>query len=285
MKRFHVILLFFLLPACNFFHHQAYRKIGPGLYFRLTTLGEPGPKAKSGDYITVSLLYATQEDSVFFHGTRKFLLEGSPYPGAVNEVFQRLSVGDSASAFISAAGFFRNTLKRELPAFLGEKDEIRVDVRLLDVQTKEDFEKEKMMFLTWAADLQSSEAELIRKFLKREKLDLNMNDEGYYFMTIKEGYGKAVAKGRHIYIQYEGRFLDGQYFDSTLHGGEPVDFIYGSELIVLDGIDKALGRMREGEKALVILPSDKAFGPEGSGGGIVPPWTALIYEVEILKVE
>jgi len=54
---------------------------------------------------------------------------------------------------------------------------------------------------------------------------------------------------------------------------------------LIDGLDEALGRMYEGEKALVILPSELAFGSFGSAGGIIPPYTTLIYELEVLKVE
>ena len=238
-----------------------------------------------GDYVTLELVYTTQKDSVFFRGTRKFRLGKSPYPGAVNEAFFRLSKGDSASVILPAKGFFRNTLKRDLPAFTKEEEEIKVDMKLLDLQTSAEFEQEKKMFLAWAEELHSSETMLIRKFLEKEKLDIEPNENGYYFLRLKEGLGRKVEKGRHIFVQYEGRFLNGKYFDSTIKRHEPVDFIYGSEYIVIRGIDDALGKMREGEKALVILPSDQAFGPEGSAGGIVPPWTALIYEVEVLKVE
>ncbi len=285
MKRILFFLLLLFTGACNLFHHEAYKKIGPDLYFRLIRLGEKGRDAALGDYITVDLLYATADDSTFFHGTRKFLLEDSPYPGAINKVFLRLSKGDSASVFLSASRFFRNTLKRDLPGFIGEDDEMRVDIHLIDIQTPEDFNQEKRMFLSWAEELNSSEATLIRKFLLKEKLDIQPTKEGYYFVSLKEGKGKRVEKGRHIYIQYEGRFLNGKYFDSTLKRNDPLDFIYGSEYIVLRGIDDALGKMREGGKALVILPSDEAFGPEGSAGGIVPPWTALVYELEVLKVD
>ena len=42
--------------------------------------------------------------------------------------------------------------------------------------------------------------------------------------------------------------------------------------------------MSEGEKALVILPSDLAFGETGSSTGIIPPFTSLLFEVELKKI-
>ncbi len=286
MKKKNVFLLVLLFAgACNLFSHKAYKKIAPGLFFRLVGLGENGLRANTGDYITVDLSYATAGDSVFFHGTRKFMLGESPYPGAINEAFLRLSKGDSASVFLNADGFFEKTLKRDIPPFIGKDEEVRVDMRLLGIQTGEAFDREKKMFLAWAEELNYPEAELIRRFLKEENLDIRPTTRGSYYFRMREGYGDRVRRGRHITIQYEGRFLNGKYFDSTKKRNEPLDFIYGDEFMVIKGIDEALEGMREGEKALLVLPSDQAFGPGGSAGGIVPPWTALVYEVEVLKVE
>jgi len=53
---------------------------------------------------------------------------------------------------------------------------------------------------------------------------------------------------------------------------------------VVKGLEEAIGLMKEGEKSLVILPSEQAFGSEGSSTGMIPPFTSLIFEVEILEV-
>ena len=84
-------------------------------------------------------------------------------------------------------------------------------------------------------------------------------------------------------VNYEGRFLNGRFFDSTVKRNQPFEFVYGTELQVIPGLEDAIGRMREGQRALVILPSDLAWGEKGSSTGIVPPFTTVIYEVELLK--
>ena len=53
---------------------------------------------------------------------------------------------------------------------------------------------------------------------------------------------------------------------------------------MIKGLEEAIGMMREGEKSLFILPSELGFGNQGSSTGIIPPFTSLIFEVEILKV-
>ena len=52
---------------------------------------------------------------------------------------------------------------------------------------------------------------------------------------------------------------------------------------MIAGLEDAIGRMREGQRALVILPSYLAWGEKGSSTGIIPPFTTVIYEVELLK--
>ena len=283
MRKIFIFSLLLVLTACR--PYKGYQKIGQDMYFRLISFGENTRKAMPGDYITVQLRYATTEDSVFFNGHRKILLQQNSNINLINDAFLRLSEGDSASVILPAGSFFSETLKRELPSFLQEDAYIRIDIRLTDVQTGQEFEQEKQRFLAWAEELNATEATLIRKFINREHLDIRENEDGYYFLELKQGHGMPVERGRHVYVQYEGRFLNGTYFDSTVRRNEPLDFIFGSEMIVLPGMEKALARMKEGERALIILPSGLAFGATGSIGGIVPPWTALVYELEVLKVE
>ena len=77
--------------------------------------------------------------------------------------------------------------------------------------------------------------------------------------------------------------VHGRFFDSTVKRNQPFEFVFGTELQVIPGLEDAIGRMREGQRALVILPSDLAWGEKGSSTGIVPPFTTVIYEVELLK--
>ena len=56
-------------------------------------------------------------------------------------------------------------------------------------------------------------------------------------------------------------------------------FIQGHEM------EKAIAKMHEGDKALVIIPSELAFGAEGSVEGIVPPFTPVVFEIELINVK
>ena len=253
------------------------------MYYRLLKLGDTKKQVYPGDYLTLDLSYRTINDSLFFQGIRKVQLNKND-PGLFSQALLKFSEGDSGMLIISVNNFFHTTLKRSIPGFLRDDEYMKINFSVMDVQTGLAFEKEKKLFLQWVSEYQSSESTKIEEYLNQRQLTIDPMYNGLYFMTLKEGYGEKVKVGKHVYINYEGRFLNGKFLESTIDRKEPVDYIYGKELFVVEGMDQAIGMMREGQKALIILPSELAFGAEGVNG-IVPPFSTLIYELEILKVK
>jgi FKBP-type peptidyl-prolyl cis-trans isomerase FkpA len=284
MKNFILILLALLFFSCQFSRFPGYRKLDDSLYYRMIKLGDSNRKILSGDYLTLDLSYKTLRDSLFFHGVRKFHLQ-SDEQALFNKAMLKFSEGDSGILILSVSNFFNATLKRGIPAFLKDDDYIKLSFSVREIQSESDFEKEKRLFLKWFSEFESSENIKIENYLNNRHLDINPTYSGLYFMTLKEGQGEKVKAGKHVFVHYEGRFLNGKFLESTQERQEPIDYIYGQELFVVEGMDQAIGMMREGQKALIILPSDLAFGASGAGNGIVPPFSTLIYELEILKVE
>jgi len=278
------LLLFFMFQACQP-GPEGYERIGSDIYFKLLRFGEYDHRAHTGDYMTLRLEYRTMSDSLFFQGKRKFRLDASPDPGALSYVLMRLSEEDSAAVVISPESFFKHNLQRDVPSFLAEENFFIINLKVTDIQSAEEFQREKDLFLSWVAEFKQSETERIEGFMNEEELDFSSTSSGLYFLPLNEGNGKKVKDGDHVFVHYEGRFLDGRFVDNTKLRNEPVDFIYGREYALVAGLEEAVGMMREGQQALVILPSGLAFGHSGSGGGIVPPYTALVYEIELLKIE
>ena len=110
-------------------------------------------------------------------------------------------------------------------------------------------------------------------------------EDGIYYIVQQTGNGPSVAIGDTVVVHYEGHFLNGQFFDSTRQREDPLQFVYGQQWQVIGGVEKAIGKMSEGDKALVIIPSGEAFGAEGSVQGIVPPFTPVVFEVELISVK
>jgi FKBP-type peptidyl-prolyl cis-trans isomerase FklB len=281
-----ILILPFIFYACErFARYPGFKKAGHGIYYQLHTIGdEDSIKARPGDYITVDLTYITMQDSMFFEGIRKLQIREPAYEGAVDECFIRLSVDESATFIISAENFFAVTLQSPLPRFIKPGDPIKVKIRMLEIQPEEEYISEKEAFLSWIEDFGDYEKVILRQFIAEEKLDVSPLPSGIYYLTLRQGNGKKVEEGDTVTINYEGRFLNGRFFDSTVKRRQPFQFVYGTEWQVIEGLEEAIGMMCEGEKSLFILPSELGFGNRGSSTSVIPPFTSLIFEVEILKV-
>lgn len=288
MKYYYLVLFMLVLAlagACSrFSKYPGYKRAGHGIYFQLHKIGEDNIKASPGDYITVNLTYKTLDDSVFFSANRKFQLTDPSFEGSIDECFAMMAEGENTTFILPAEGFFLKTLQTELPSFLQPDSRMKITVDMIEIQTGEEYRKEKEAFLHWIEDFGDYEKVILRQFIEEEKLPVELMGSGIYFINLIPGTGKKVELGDTITINYEGRFLNGKFFDSTIKRNEPFQFVYGTEWQVVKGLDEAIGRMKEGEKSLVILPSGLAFGSGGSSTGIIPPFTSLIFEVEILKV-
>lgn len=271
--------------SCSYFSkYPGYSKTWSGIYYKLLAFGEDDIKAVVGDYITIDIKYKTLNDSVFFNGRRKFQVTKPEFDGSIDECFTLLSKNDKAEFIIKAKDFFIKTLQAKLPAFLSEQSDMKVEIAMLDIQTETQYENEKKAFLNWINDFGDYEKEVLLQYMKEQKISIQPTASGLYYLKLKAGNGKKVSKGDTLIVDYEGKFLDGKFFDSTKKRHESFQFVYGTEWQVVKGLEEAFGLMEEGEKALVILPSDLAFGQEGSSTGIVPPFTSLIFEIELKKV-
>jgi FKBP-type peptidyl-prolyl cis-trans isomerase FkpA len=283
------ICLFLLVPAfftscSNFSKYPGYSRTWSGIYYKLLAIGEDNKKANTGDYITIDIVYKTLKDSIFFSGKRRFQVTEPEFNGSLDECFSMLSKGERAEFIIDAGNFFSKTIQSNLPSFLTSDADMKVDIVMNDIQSEKDYENEKRAFLKWTDDFGDYEKEILSQYMRKQKISLKPAKSGLFYIKIKNGNGHKVEKGDTITVDYEGKFLNGKFFDSTIKRHESFQFVYGTEWQVVKGLEEAFGLMEEGEKALVILPSELAFGISGSSTGIVPPFTSLIFEVELKKI-
>ena len=101
------------------------------------------------------------------------------------------------------------------------------------------------------------------------------------------GKGKAIKAGEMVAVNYSGRFLNGAVFNSNSNSGKPYMFIVGQG-DVIKGWDLSFQKLHEGDKVMLIVPSALGYGSEGlkrqgSLTYIVPPFSTLIFDIEILK--
>lgn len=123
---------------------------------------------------------------------------------------------------------------------------------------------------------------MLNKYVKTFKNIKKRN--GIYVNTIQKGQGNSVEVGKTLTLKYKASFIDGIEFDNT-HNQQFFDYTYGTPNQVIEGLDVALLGMKNKEKSKIIIPSQLAFGDKGSSTGIVPPFTSLVYDLEIIDIK
>ena len=265
--------------------HPGFKRVAEGIYLKLLIVGDNSRCCSFDDYVTVHIAYSNMRDSMFFAGLRKFQVAQPDFSGSINECLTMICTGDSAQFIISAVDFFEKTLETSVPDFLRDDGKMKVAVKLLNVQSPEEHRFDQMAFLHWIEDMGEYEKLLLNQFIRKENITIPPTEDGMYIIEQAPGEGPFIVTGDTITMHYEGFFLNGIFFDSTRHRNEPFHFVYGQQWQVIPGIETAISMMRNNGKALVIMPSELAFGVEGSVLNIVPPYTSVIFEIEIINVK
>ena len=104
---------------------------------------------------------------------------------------------------------------------------------------------------------------------------------GLKYVTVVEGTGASPKETDVVTVHYTGRLLDGTVFDSSVERGEPTSFPLQ---MVIKGWTEGLQLIKVGGKTVFYIPSNLAYGEQGTPGGPIGPNADLIFEVELLGV-
>ena len=121
-----------------------------------------------------------------------------------------------------------------------------------------------------------------QKFLdaNKTKAGITTTKSGLQYAVISEGNGKTPTSADRVTVHYTGKLIDGTVFDSSIQRGQPATFRVNQ---VIPGWTEALQLMQEGDKWILYIPYTLAYGERGSPPQI-PPFSTLIFEVELMKV-
>ena len=114
---------------------------------------------------------------------------------------------------------------------------------------------------------------------KRE--GVKVTETGLQYEVLTPALGIKPTPTDTVTCHYEGRLIDGTVFDSSYRRGEPASFPLQG---VIRGWTEGLQLMSIGSKFRFFIPFDLAYGAQGAGGSI-PPYAALIFDVELIGIE
>ncbi len=110
--------------------------------------------------------------------------------------------------------------------------------------------------------------------------EVTQTKSGLQYEVLSEGSGRSPKATDTVRCHYEGRLLDGTVFDSSYQRGEPADFGLNQ---VIAGWTEGVQLMKEGAKYRFFIPYLLAYGERGAGSSI-PPYSTLVFDVELIKV-
>ena len=125
--------------------------------------------------------------------------------------------------------------------------------------------------------------------IEQGEIFLKMNKErpgvvtlpsGLQYEVLQSGTGRKPKAIDKVRCHYEGRLVDGTLFDSSIQRGEPA--VFGVNQVIAGWVE-ALQLMSEGDKWKLYIPYNLGYGEQGAGGTI-PPYSTLVFEVELLNV-
>lgn len=103
---------------------------------------------------------------------------------------------------------------------------------------------------------------------------------GLQYEVLTEGTGRSPKATDKVRCHYEGRLINGDVFDSSYQRNQPADFGLNQ---VIAGWTEGVQLMKEGAKYRFYIPYLLGYGEQGAGSSI-PPYSTLIFDVELIKV-
>lgn len=264
-----------LLSACN-----KTQKTEDGLIeYKIFKTDENARGVVKGDMLLLNMKgIAKTKDTVLFNSYES----GKPYYIPAEEptlkgLFSLLKKGDSLEFFVNADSLYLKSFGSPAPESLGSGEIIHFTASLVDVYSQEEMQKkmEEQNAEVIARDSVSL-ANFVASIGSVEK-----TATGLMYQVKKKGSGKKAKKGDNVSVQYVGSLLNGTIFDQTKPGTPDFNFPVGMGQVI-PGWDEGLQLMSEGDEYKFIIPWNLAYGPRG--GGPIPPYSSLVFEVKLVKV-
>lgn len=291
-------LAVFALSSCSRF------KTGEGgLQYKIHS-DKDGETIKEGDFIVIKGMQKTEKDSVVFstYDTDRptFLMVQKPsFKGDLFAGLTLLSEGDSATLKINLDTLAAKTGQPK-PPFAGKDQYIIFTVKIEKVIPKGKLDEKAFgdkinaYIKSDAEAAKKAEAGKIKSYIETKELKPNVTASGLNYVVTKTGTGAKAAAGDTVQVNYTGMFMSGKIFDTSYpdvakkagtynaqRPYEPLKMPVGVARTI-PGFDEGLMLLPKGAKATLILPSSLAYGEQGSQA--IPPFTPLIFEVEIVNI-
>jgi FKBP-type peptidyl-prolyl cis-trans isomerase len=190
-------------------------------------------------------------------------------------IFKEMKKGDRVNILISADSFYKYTINAPLPNYIKPGDSLRFYIKVHDIMNEPEFAAKE-----YAKELQQTREDSIiaAKFISGYQ-HVKKTYTGLHYVASNPGKGKQPVVGSKVTVKYRGYLMSGKVFESNQQG---LTFILGSKDVIA-GWNEGIKLMREGGRFKLIIPPHLAYG--GSGADIIPPYTTIVFDIDLISVE
>lgn len=264
-------------------------------------------KAQSGDLLSVDMIVTSDRKDSVLQSTYEIglpqIVNIAPdtipglYAGDYNSMFKLLGEGDSA--------IFRLNLDTMAAKTGQPKPEFADHYATFKVKVRKHFKKGELTdsamyaqvdeyFKGEIESLKTAEEGKLANYISKNKLTPEKTDSGLQYVVKEEGTGDKPAVGDTVVVNYTGSLVTGKIFDTNdeeaakesdtfnpMRQYEPIRFRVGHDPVI-QGWTEGMQLLSKGSKATLLVPSSIGYGERG--GGTIPPYAPLIFDVELVDI-
>ncbi|WP_188559421.1 FKBP-type peptidyl-prolyl cis-trans isomerase [Hymenobacter glacieicola] len=246
-----------------------FQRQASGLYVAITQPGT-GPTAQKNQIVSAKYSGSFLNGNVFDSNTNSYNLLDFPLGQNImipawEEGFTLLNKGAKATFLVPSALAYREVGAGPIPP----NTVLRFDVEVVDVAA--------------SIDYAARDEATIQKYIADKKLTgFQRQPSGLYVAITQPGTGANAKKGQTAAARYTGTTLDGKVFDSNTSAASPFSFVVGNGQVIA-GWDEGFTLLNKGSKAILLLPSNLAYGNRAVS--TIPANSILRFDVELADIK
>lgn len=278
-------ILLLLLIFSTSVQSQTWIKTDGGTAFKFISKNEKGRKIMP-NMVLLADIYGTAkkannitEDTVIFNSVssdKPFYIP-TEQPG-LKKVFYQLQAGDSIEIKVIADSFYNITFNSPVPSYIALGSVITLYFHVQEALTKEEIEQKsrdqnKPMIL--------ADSLRLIKYCNQIKGVKKLKSGLRYKILKSNPAGVLTKNGSMVSVKYKGWLIEGDVFDENIKG-EPFKFVVGMNQVI-QGWEQGLRLLKTGETIRLIIPWYLAYGTHGNGP--IPPFTSIIFDVQLIDIK
>jgi FKBP-type peptidyl-prolyl cis-trans isomerase FkpA len=251
-----------------------------GVEYKIISHEEGTRMVAAGDILLLNLRISTgNSDSVILEtystNSPRYIPADEP---VLKDVFAMLSKGDSVEIWVNADTLFQKSFGAEKPKNMVDGEKVKFLVTLVDAFSQQEMQQKQMQQMS---EFMMKDSVAMSAFLST-KQNVQTTASGLHYIVKTATKGKQATKGSKVSMLYRGTLLNGEEFDGNMDGNRPpFEFTVGLSQVI-PGWDEGVALMKEGEEFTFIIPWRLAYGERGAGP--IPPFSSLVFDVKLVKI-